>query len=64
LLEQKIAEIGEVALVIIDPISSYMGKADGHKNTEVRGALEPLSEMAERLPRPIGRPPRTPATLT
>jgi hypothetical protein len=36
-------------LVIIDPISSYMGKIDSHKNTEVRGALEPASEMAERL---------------
>jgi hypothetical protein len=49
LLEQKIAEIGGVALVIIDPISSYMGKADSHKNTDVRGALEPASEMADRL---------------
>jgi putative DNA primase/helicase len=49
LLEDKIREIGDVALVIIDPISSYMGKADSHKNAEVRGALEPLSEMAERM---------------
>jgi AAA domain len=49
LLEMKIAEIGDVALVIIDPISSYMGKTDTHKNAEVRGALEPLSEMADRL---------------
>jgi putative DNA primase/helicase len=49
LLERKIAEIGDVALVIIDPISSYMGKTDSHKNSEVRGALEPVSEMAERL---------------
>jgi putative DNA primase/helicase len=49
LLENKIREIGGVALVIIDPISSYMGKTDSHKNSEVRGALEPLSEMAERM---------------
>src|SRR5262245_46094648 len=49
LLEQKIREIGNVALVIIDPISSYMGKTDSHKNSEVRGALEPASEMAERM---------------
>ena len=49
LLEQKICEIGNVALVIIDPISSYMGKTDSHKNSEVRGALEPASEMAERM---------------
>jgi hypothetical protein len=49
LLEQEIRRIGDVVLVIIDPISSYMGKTDSHKNSEVRGALEPLSEMAERL---------------
>jgi hypothetical protein len=49
LLEQKITEIGDVALVIIDPISSYMVKTDSHKNTDVRGALEPASEMADRL---------------
>jgi putative DNA primase/helicase len=49
LLEQEILRIGDVALVIIDPISSYMGKTDSHKNAEVRGALEPLSEMAARL---------------
>jgi putative DNA primase/helicase len=49
LLERKITQIGDVVLVIIDPISSYMGKADSHKNAEVRGALEPLSEMADRL---------------
>jgi KaiC/GvpD/RAD55 family RecA-like ATPase len=49
LLERKIAEIGEVALVIVDPVSSYLGRADSHKNAEVRGVLEPLSEMAERM---------------
>jgi putative DNA primase/helicase len=26
-----------------------LGKADSHKNSEVRGVLEPLSEMAERM---------------
>jgi putative DNA primase/helicase len=48
LLEQKIAEVGDVALVVIDPVSSYLGRADSHKNSEVRAVLEPLSEMAER----------------
>jgi putative DNA primase/helicase len=48
LLEQKIVEIGDVALVVVDPISSYMGKTDSHKNAEVRGVLEPIAEMADR----------------
>jgi AAA domain len=47
-LEKMIAEIGDVMLIDIDPISSYMGKADSHKNSEVRGVLEPVSKMAER----------------
>jgi hypothetical protein len=46
---RKIREVGDVALVIIDPVSSYLGKTDGHKNAEVRGVLEPLSDMAERM---------------
>jgi putative DNA primase/helicase len=37
-----------VALVVIDPISSYMGKVDSHKNADVRGVLEPIAEMADR----------------
>ena len=48
LLERKITETGDVALVVVDPVSSYLGKTDSHKNSEVRGVLEPLSEMAER----------------
>jgi putative DNA primase/helicase len=49
LLEREIARIGDVALVVVDPVSSYLGKTDSHKNSEVRGVLEPLSEMAERM---------------
>jgi putative DNA primase/helicase len=49
LLEKKIEEIGNVALVVVDPVSSYLGRTDSHKNSEVRGVLEPLSEMAERM---------------
>jgi hypothetical protein len=49
LLEGKIAEIGDVCLIVVDPVSSYLGKTDSHKNSEVRGVLEPLSEMAERM---------------
>jgi putative DNA primase/helicase len=50
LLEQTILRIGDVKLIIIDPISSYLGaKVDSHVNAAVRGVLEPVSEMAARL---------------
>jgi hypothetical protein len=35
-------------LLIIDPVSSYLGAADSHKDSEVRGVLTPLVTMAER----------------
>jgi RecA-family ATPase len=41
--------IGNVRLIIIDPISAYMGGADGNGNVETREVLEPLAEMANRL---------------
>jgi putative DNA primase/helicase len=48
-LESLIKERGNIKLVIIDPISSYLGKVDSHKNADVRSVLEPLAEMAARL---------------
>jgi hypothetical protein len=48
-LEDAIAHVGDVRLVIIDPVSSYLGKVDSHKNAEVRTVLEPIGEMASRL---------------
>ena len=49
LLEEAIKRISDVRLVIIDPVSSYLGKTDSHKNADVRGTLEPLGDMASRL---------------
>jgi putative DNA primase/helicase len=48
LLEETIDRIGDVRLIVIDPISSYMGSIDSHKNTDVRSVLEAVGEMAER----------------
>lgn len=42
-------EIGDVVLVIIDPVSAYMGKLDSHKNSDVRGAMERLKDAASRV---------------
>lgn len=48
-LEEKIIEVGDVTLVIIDPISSYLGDVDSHKNAAVRNQVDPLNAMADRL---------------
>jgi putative DNA primase/helicase len=33
-------------LVVIDPITSYLGNVDSHKNADIRSVLEPLGKMA------------------
>jgi hypothetical protein len=47
-LEKKIEEIGNVAMVVIDPVTAYMGRADTHRNSEVRALLGPLAKLAEK----------------
>jgi putative DNA primase/helicase len=51
LLRKKIEQIGNVVLVIIDPVSAYLGvgKVDGRSATDVRGVLTPMKNMAEEL---------------
>ena len=39
--------VGDVGLVCIDAITSYMGKIDSHRNTDVRSVLEPVAGFAE-----------------
>jgi len=48
-LRSKIAEIGDVVLVIIDPMSAYLGvgKVNTSMTTDVRGFLKPLTDLAE-----------------
>jgi len=47
-LERAIDATGDVRLVVLDPVSAYLGGADSHKNAEVRAILAPLQALAER----------------
>ena len=54
LLRQKIEHLGDVKLVLVDPIASYLsggaGKKDYRGNTvDVRSVLDPLVDMAAEL---------------
>ena len=48
MLGAKLTQVGHAALIIIDPITSYMGKIDGHQTVDVRTVLEPLAAFAEK----------------
>lgn len=47
-LSELIKAISDVRLIIIDPISSYLGKTDSHNNSDIRAVLTPLAEMAAK----------------
>lgn len=47
-LEELIRQAVECRLVIVDPVSAFLGGTDSHNNSEVRGVLAPLAEMAAR----------------
>jgi putative DNA primase/helicase len=40
---------GRISLVGIDPIGAFTGSVDTHKNSDVRGLLMPLSQMAAKF---------------
>ena len=48
-LKKLCIKLGDVSLVVIDPISAYLGKIDSNKNTDVRATLAPLASLAEEL---------------
>ena len=45
-LEAMLADVGNVSLVIIDPVTAYLGATDSHRTSDVRALLAPLSAMA------------------
>jgi putative DNA primase/helicase len=48
-LQNEIEEFGDVVMMVIDPITSYMGEnVDSHRTSDVRAVLEPLAAFAER----------------
>jgi hypothetical protein len=47
-LSAKLTDLGDVAVVVIDPITAYLGDVDSHRNAEVRALLAPLSDLAAR----------------
>ncbi len=47
-LEELLKSLPGCRLVVIDPISAYLDGADSYNNTDVRGLLAPLAELAAR----------------
>lgn len=48
-LEDAVRKIGDVVMIIIDPVTAYMGKpgkVDSYRVTDVRAMFEPLQDMA------------------
>jgi hypothetical protein len=53
-LERELEKMPQVRLVVIDPISAYMGRIDTHKDADVRRVLTPVAALAERRKVSIG----------
>ena len=48
-IENELIAMGDCRLIVIDPISCYLGKGvDGNSNSDVRGVLAPLAQLAAR----------------
>jgi hypothetical protein len=47
-LDTLLSKMGDVVLVVLDPLSVYMGKADQHNAGEVRQVLAPFATLMER----------------
>jgi putative DNA primase/helicase len=47
-LDRMLADRGDVAMVVIDPITAYLSGVETHVNADVRAVLSPLGELAAR----------------
>lgn len=52
MLRKKIEEIGNVSLIVIDPLSAYIGRSkdvDTYRDTDVRAVFSPFTDLAAEL---------------
>jgi RecA-family ATPase len=47
-LEEILGQKPDVRLLVIDPVSAYLGETDENKNGQIRGLMTPLSDLASR----------------
>lgn len=47
-IQDAMVQAGDVKLVVVDPVSSYLGDINGHTNAEVRVLLSRLARLAGR----------------
>ncbi len=47
-LQQIIDNVKDVKIVLLDPLSGFLGDTDSHRDADVRGVLAPLSGFAEK----------------
>ncbi|MHC4947204.1 MAG: AAA family ATPase [Planctomycetota bacterium] len=47
-IDKAIRRIGDVSMVVIDPLSAYLGPTDSHRDADVRSVLGPLAALASR----------------
>ncbi|MFY9629976.1 MAG: AAA family ATPase [Candidatus Cybelea sp.] len=45
-LVEGIAQIGNVSLLVVDPVAALLGGVDTHRDAEIRATLQPLAELA------------------
>jgi hypothetical protein len=47
-LEDAVKKIPSTQMLVVDPLSAYMGKIDTHRGAEIRRVIAPLSDFAAR----------------
>jgi len=46
LLDEALAGVPDCGLLVVDPVSAYVGGVDSYNNAQVRGMLRPLADLA------------------